>query len=306
MSVEASGLTADQQRLISEATEALQGKVAGRWPVTERFKQNRAAANITAVILGSGLAALADKIESPIVVSFDDIPGFGRSTASGHRGQLILGHLGGAAVIAMAGRLHRYEGWSCAQVAFPVAVMHSMGAGRLVASNAAGGINPKLAVGDIVVIRDHIDWLHQRIAGQRVSVFSGMQFSSQQQSMHAQGWPPVRTGLLYDDRLAAVALAAAREGGFTAVEGTYLATLGPTYETRAEYRMMRRIGADVVGMSTVPEVMMARRCGMDVLALSIVSNVADPDRAIVADHGEVLEAGDAAAGKLEQIVCRVI
>ena len=245
--------------------------------------------SLTAIVLGSGLGTLADKIESSVAVDYGDIPGFARSTANGHRGQLIAGRFDGAPVIAMAGRLHRYEGWTDRQVAFPIQVMLGLGAERLIASNAAGGVNPKLRVGDIVVIRDHINWLFQRAAAFENSVVE-----------------PSRGAAIYDAALAGKALAAAREAGFTAVQGTYLATLGPTYETRAEYRMMRRIGADVVGMSTVPEVLAASQRGIPVLALSIVSNVANPDRAIVADHSEVLQAGDAAAGKLEHIVRRVV
>ena len=151
----------------------------------------------------------------------------------------------------------------------------------------------KLSVGDLVVIRSHIDWLFKR-----------GRFCQMRATQSESGWN--RSPDLYDRELADLARTAARHGDFTAIEGTYLATLGPTYETRAEYRMMRRIGADVVGMSTVPEVLAAAECQIPVLAVSIVSNVADPDRAIVADHDEVLQAGDAAAGKLEGIVRRVI
>lgn len=274
---------------VQNATDTLRQRLQGRW---------NAQSNVTAVVLGSGLGSLADKITSAVAIEFAEIPGFARSTATGHRGQLIFGTLGDSPIIAMAGRLHRYEGWSNEQVAFPIRVMYSLGAQRLITSNAAGGVNPKLNVGDILVIRDHIDWLYQRRSTQRQS----NQHAESQSSTPAKP----RFSQVYDDGLADIAMAAARAGGFTAVNGTYLATLGPTYETRGEYRMMRRIGADVVGMSTVPEVLEAANCGLPVLALSIVSNVADPDRAIVADHAEVLEAGDAAADKLEQIVRRVI
>ncbi|OYP32160.1 purine-nucleoside phosphorylase [Rhodopirellula sp. MGV] len=253
-------------------------------------------ADLTGIVLGSGLGALADKIESTVAIPFAEIPGFGKSTASGHRGQLILGNLDGSAVVAMAGRLHRYEGWSNEQVAFPIEVMVALGIKRFIASNAAGGVNPKLSVGDVVIITDHIDWLHDRqqkaLANRRTNSDAGQEFLG-------------RAPQPYSSELAEIALAASREHAFCAVKGTYLATLGPTYETRAEYRMMRKIGADVVGMSTVPEVLVAAKAGIPVLALSIVSNVADPDRAIVADHSEVLQAGDAAAVKLEHIVRRV-
>lgn len=288
-----------REDLVSHATKTLRQMPQTRSFFCSDFSEGK----ITAVVLGSGLGSLADKIESPVAIPFGEIPGFARSTASGHRGQLIFGSLSGSPLVAMAGRLHRYEGWTNAQVAFPIQVMHALGARRLIASNAAGGVNPKLNVGDILVIRDHIDWLYQRPVDQ---LKSDRIEADQHMGASSSAMPRTRIGQIYNDELAATALAAARSGGFTAVEGTYLATLGPTYETRAEYRMMRHIGADVVGMSTVPEVLVAAKCGLPVLALSIVSNVADPDRAIVADHAEVLEAGDAAAAKLERIVRRVV
>ena len=315
MSAESNDRVHQADAPVSLATAALREIIGSRWAHGVQTGQTSASATasasasasasatatVTAIVLGSGLGALADKIESPIAIPFSQIPGFARSTASGHRGQLIFGTLGGAPLIAMAGRLHRYEGWSNAQVAFPIQVMQALGASRFIASNAAGGVNPKLKVGDILVIRDHIDWLYQR---SRLPAISPN--AAQTNTADPSDRPPIRCGRVYDAELSCMALAAAREGGFTAIEGTYLATLGPTYETRAEYRMMRRMGADVVGMSTVPEVLAAIQAGMVVLALSIVSNVADPDRAIVADHAEVLQAGDAAAAKLEQIIRRVI
>lgn len=264
----------------------------------------------TAIVLGSGLGSLADKIESPRAIPFAEIPGFARSTAGGHRGQLVFGSLAGEPVVAMAGRLHRYEGWTNQQVTFPIRVMRALGAKRLIASNAAGGVNPKLCVGDIVVITDHIDWLHpgrQTLPEPRPLSASALPESDRAQAIRDMDeFLLQRKARVYDPNLAAIAMSAARNGGFTAVKGTYLATLGPTYETRAEYRMIRHMGADVVGMSTVCEVLVAADLGMSVLALSVVSNVADPDRANVADHAEVLEAGDAAAAKLEGIVGRVI
>ncbi|MEL6110920.1 MAG: purine-nucleoside phosphorylase [Planctomycetota bacterium] len=256
---------------------------------------------LTAIVLGSGLGPLADKIESSTAIPFEQIPGFARSTAGGHRGQLIVGELAGKTVVAMAGRFHRYEGWTDSEVAFPIRVMRGLGATQLIASNAAGGVNPKLRVGDLVVIRDHINWLHPRAGGAALTAVQNDHVKAT-----AEHQTPGRLGEVYSSRLAASALKAARQGGFVASEGTYLATLGPNYETRAEYRMMRHIGADVVGMSTVGEVMTAVGLGMSVLAISTVSNVADPDRAVVADHQEVLVAGAAAAEKLEAIVRSVL
>jgi purine-nucleoside phosphorylase len=243
-----------------------------------------------AIILGSGLGGLADRIESPICIPFGDIPGFGTSSAGGHRGQLILGELESTKVVAMAGRLHRYEGWSNDQVAFPVQLMSAMGAKCLIASNAAGGLSPKLRVGDIVVIRDHINLIGGR--------------ATWSQANHAP-WL-THQGELYDSVMSRVAMEVAISEQFNAYEGTYLATLGPAYETRSEYRMMRQIGADVVGMSTIPEVLAAANVKMRVLGLSMVSNVANPDRPMKADHAEVLEAGRDAEVKMEAIVRGVL
>jgi len=243
-----------------------------------------------AIILGSGLGGLADRIKKATCIPYGEIPGFGTPSASGHRGQLILGELESSKVVAMAGRFHRYEGWSNDQVAFPVQLMSAIGAECLIASNAAGGVSPKLRVGDIFVIRDHINL----IGGAAIGA----------QANHAR-WL-VRHSDFYDSAMSRVALEVAIEEQFNAYEGTYLATLGPTYETRSEYRMMRRIGADVVGMSTVGEVLAAAQVKMRVLGLSMVSNVANPDRPMKTDHAEVLEAGRAAEVKMEAIVRGVL
>ena len=244
----------------------------------------------TAIILGSGLGGLAAKIDRPTAISYGDIPGFARSTVGGHGGQLILGFLGGTAIVAMAGRFHRYEGWSNDQVTFPVRVMRQLGAQRLIVSNAAGGVSPKLSIGNVVIIRDHIN------------LMGGLSLGS------GPAWQlsPLHHGDIYDREMSAIARRTGVQYRFTAVEGTYLATLGPTYETRSEYRMMRRMGADVAGMSTVPEVLAATSIGMKVLGLSMVTNVANPDQAIKADHTEVLKAGQAAAVKMEAIVRAVL
>lgn len=249
-----------------------------------------------AIILGSGLGQLADRIESPTAIPFGDIPGFGTSTAAGHRGQLVLGTIENVPVVAMAGRFHRYEGWSNDDVAFPVAVMHSIGASHLIVSNAAGGVSPKLRVGDIVVITDHVNFM----AGK----FGWNQKRGQDSFWQDESFQ--RPAATYDPAMSAMAMDVGIRENFTTHRGTYLATFGPTYETRAEYRMMRRIGADVVGMSTVPEVIAASHLGMPVLGLSMVSNVANPDMAVKADHDEVLQAGQAAEVKMEAIVRSVL
>lgn len=243
-----------------------------------------------AIILGSGLGGLADRIENRTIIPYSEIPGFATSSASGHRGQLILGQLESANIVAMAGRIHRYEGWNSDKIIFPVRLMSALGAKRLIVSNAAGGVSPKLRVGDIVVIRDHINLMGSR--------FSYTGDGSTSSLLHQGG--------LYDSVMSACAMRVAIEHQFNAYQGTYLATLGPTYETRSEYRMMRRMGADVVGMSTVPEALAAMDEKMRVLGLSMVSNVANPDRRVKANHTEVLEAGRAVEVKMEAIVRGVL
>ncbi len=249
----------------------------------------------TAIILGSGLGGLADQISCSAVIPFGDVPGLAQSTAAGHRGEWILGTLFDRPVIAMAGRLHRYEGWSDDEVVFPVLVMAALGATRLIVSNAAGGVNPKLQVGDIVILRDHIHWMGGVF---RSPALQSLTSGSQQ--------PPRRRAEVYDREMSTAAMNAAVAGRFNAYHGTYLATLGPNYETRSEYRMMRKIGVDVVGMSTVPEVLAGAALGMRILGISMVSNVANPDQAIRANHTEVLEAGRAAEGKMEQVIRSVL
>ena len=256
----------------------------------DRIRESSDVYPSTAIILGSGLGGLADAIEQPITIPYQEIPGFKTSSAEGHRGQLILGHLENTAVVAMAGRLHRYEGWTNDDIAFPIRMMAALGAERLIVSNAAGGVSPKLSVGDIVVIRDHINWM------------GGLSSRNQNQIAPC----PLRQACLYDESMSKVALQVSVNENFGAWPGTYLATLGPTYETRSEYRMMRRIGADVAGMSTVPEVLAAASLQMRILGLSMVTNVANPDVAVVANHTDVLQAGEAAAAKMELIVRRVL
>ncbi len=249
------------------------------------------------IILGSGLGGLAQQMEDVESFSYGSIPGFARSTASGHRGDLLWGQLESSPVIAMAGRFHRYEGWSNDQTTFPVRVMEALGVQILIVSNAAGGVNPRLKVGEIVILRDHMAMMSSASRG---SSYVGNIGASPLATRCC------RRSEIYDSQLRKTAMDAAMENGFVAREGTYLATLGPTYETRSEYRMMRKFGADVVGMSTVPEVIVAASLGMRVLGLSMVSNVAAPDRPVATSHDEVLAVGREAAKKMEAIVRAVI
>ncbi|MEM9643840.1 MAG: purine-nucleoside phosphorylase [Planctomycetota bacterium] len=248
-----------------------------------------------AIILGSGLGGIADEIESPVEIDFSEIPGFVSSTAGGHRGQLILGHLEGRPVVTMAGRFHRYEGHNRQTIVFPIAVMQSLGAHTLFVSNAAGGINPRYSVGDLVVIDEHIDWIG-----------GGPAPHSRPPSTTPLREQPIRLGRVHDPQLGDLAIDVGLREGFVVRRGTYLATTGPTYETRAEYRMMRRLGADLAGMSTIPESVAAAELGMRVLAISMVSNVANPDTAVGANHADVLRAGESAAAKMVPIVRAIV
>jgi purine-nucleoside phosphorylase len=245
-----------------------------------------------ALILGSGLSDLADTIEQPIVVPFAEIPGFPRAEKNvvGHRGRLVVGTLGGKRVVAFQGRIHCYQGFSAREVSFPVRLASAMGAQTLIVTNAAGGIAPQLAVGDLVLISDHVNMM-----GDNALV----------------GWPgpeggnpfvPLRDA--YDPELRAIALEASRETGVVLVpEGVYFGLLGPSYETPAEVSMLRGLGADVVGMSTVPEVIAARALGMRVLGLSLVTNAA---AGVGLAHSEVLETGRLAAQRMQTLALAIL
>ncbi|XZE53190.1 purine-nucleoside phosphorylase [Planctomycetaceae bacterium SH139] len=258
------------------------------------------------IVLGSGLGGLADEITAATRIDFGDLPNFVPSTAAGHAGQLVTGLLAGVPVVALAGRLHRYEGWSVAQVTFPIRVLRALGAGTLIASNAAGGLRHHFAVGDIMVIRDHINWLGSPVLGFAQSQVDDATATAAVNTTAAAVGVLARGRQPYDAELADLALAAGRRGDFAVHQGTYLATLGPSYETPAEYRMMRRIGADCVGMSTVPEVLMAQQLGMRVLALSMISNVARPDAPQETLHQEVLQIGRQAEPNMSYLVRAVV
>lgn len=234
---------------------------------------------------------LARLIDDPTVIPYSEIPEFPRSTAVGHRGQLVCGSLDGRPVVAMEGRFHFYEGYTAEQITLPVRVMHRLGAELLIASNASGGLNPRFRPGEVMIVREHINWMGVRTA-----------------RLAAASTSPSRSSPrpLYDLDLIARALATSRQQNFSCHQGTYLGVLGPNYETRAEYRMMRRLGADAVGMSTVPEVLVARHCGLRVLALSTIANVARPDAPLRVDAHEVLDAAATAAPHLYEITRQIL
>lgn len=210
-----------------------------------------------AIILGSGLGPMADCIENPITIPYKEIPHFMQSTATGHKGNLIVGTLGGKKVMAMQGRFHYYEGYSMDQVTFPVRVMARLGIKTLFVSNAAGAVNPSYRVGDMMIITDHINLMPNPLIGPNMEEF-GTRF------------PDMTT--VYSRRLRQVAHEQADQMGIQLREGVYVAGTGPTYETPAEYRMYAILGGDAAGMSTVPEVIVARHCGMEIFGLSIITN----------------------------------
>jgi len=263
-----------------------------------------------ALVLGTGSGILAERIEQPKTLAFSDVPHFPRATAPGHAGRLVCGELAGMRVLVMQGRCHMYEGFSIEQVAFPIRVAHRCGARLLVMTNAAGGLNALYRTGDIMVVTDHVDLTFRGAGNSRIDDVPGEELAFSRPIHYASSY--------YDASLADSALTISRRLGIAAHAGVYVGVTGPNYETRAEYRFLRRIGGDAVGMSTVWEALAAAQLGMRVAALSIITNVAQPERAErvdaehvidAADHVDaqlVLSAAEAAAPKLGQLVLELL
>jgi purine-nucleoside phosphorylase len=245
-----------------------------------------------AIVLGTGLGALGDAITLDASVAYADIPGFPLSTVESHTGRLLIGALGGRRVVAMQGRFHRYEGYSLQQVTFPVRVLHALGARTLVVSNACGGMRADWRAGDVMLIADHINLLGDSPLIGPNDESLGVRFPD----MSAP----------YDEGLRAVARAVAAERGITLREGVYVAVAGPNLETRAEYRMLRTAGADVVGMSTVPEVIVANHAGMRVLGFSIITDMCLPDALEPATLDTILAVARGAEPHLSALVRGVL
>ena len=244
------------------------------------------------IILGTGLGSLAEEIRGEATLDYETIPHFPRSTAVSHAGQLVCGRLAGLPVVAMEGRFHAYEGYSYGQITFPVRVMKALGAGLLVVSNACGGMNPQYARGDIMVIEDHIN------------LMNGNPLIGVNDDSLGPRFPDMIAP--YDGELIDRALEIARREDFVAHKGVYVAVTGPNLETRAEYRFLRTIGADVVGMSTVPEVIVAVHAGMRVLGLSIVTDMCLPDALKPADINDILATAAEAEPKLRKTVMGIL
>lgn len=251
----------------------------------------RISAPQVAIVLGSGLGGMADQVLHRTSIPYSAIPGFPCSTAQGHAGKLHLGFIGSMSVAVMQGRCHLYEGHSVESITFPLRVLRALGAETLILSNASGGLNPGFSSGDVVVIDDHIDWMFQRPAGPSAFISTSRSLTSKPQ-----------TSRIYDPSAIRLAHRMAAKLGLRLQQGTYLGTLGPCYETRAEYRFFRRIGADMVGMSTVPEALLANQIGFQVIAFSVVTNVARPDCLAKTSHIEVLDWADRAQKTLVPLV----
>lgn len=249
----------------------------------------------TAIILGSGLGTLADQIKSPKIIPYAEIPHFMRSTATGHKGNLIYGKLGGVNVLAMQGRFHYYEGYTMQQVTFPVRVMRLLGIRNLLVSNAAGGINTEFKVGDLMIIRDHINMMPNPLIGPNDELF-GTRFPDMTRA--------------YDREFIAQMDAIAIEKKIKLHKGVYVGLTGPSFETPAEYAFYGHAGGDAIGMSTVPEVIVARHAGLRVFGMSVITNegyhFADD---FVNDGADVIVAANRAAsvmtGLFAELVARI-
>jgi purine-nucleoside phosphorylase len=268
----------DQFDKITEACAA----IAAQWP-------HKPAVGI---ILGSGLGGVTAAIKEKVTIPYGSIPHFAKSTAHGHAGQLVCGLLEGVPVVVMEGRMHAYEGYPLAQITFPVRVVRRLGAELLVVTNACGGLNPQFRTGDLMVIDDHINLMNDNplvgINDDRL----GPRFPD----MSAP----------YTPALIDQALEVARKENFVAHRGVYVAVTGPNLETRAEYRFLRVIGADVVGMSTVPEVIVAVHAGMKVLGISVITDMCLPDALEVATVEKILAVAASAEPKLRALVTDAI
>lgn len=257
---------------IDEAASFIREKLGGRKP-------------FALVVLGSGLGKLADSVENAVVIPYTTIPHFVKSTAVGHKGNLICGELGGKFICAMQGRFHYYEGYQMEQVTFPVRVMKRLGAEYMFVSNAAGGVNFDYKIGDLMIIKDHISMFPNPLIGKNLDEL-GPRFVDMTRP--------------YDLALIKKMEEIAAEKGIILHKGVYLGNTGPTYETPAEYKFYRTAGADAVGMSTIPEVIVARHAGITVFGMSVITNEAHDDYAAdyVNDPDEVVDAANASADKM--------
>ena len=270
----------DILKVVHAASDCLAERLEGRKPVV-------------GIVLGSGLGKLADQIHDPLVIPYSELPGFPVSTAIGHKGNFIVGTLGGKCVIAMQGRIHYYEGYRMDQVVLPIRVMVRIGIRYLFVSNAAGGTNLGFHVGDLMIIRDHINMIPNPLIGPNLDEF-GPRFPDMTRP--------------YEPALIKKAEEIADAEGITLQKGVYVAVSGPCYETPAEYRFFRSIGADAVGMSTTPEVIVARHSSVPVFGMSVITDVAHAtdDEDYVTDGEAIVAAADAAADRMTVIFRKLV
>lgn len=263
--------------------------------VVEAIKAHTKYRPSIAMILGSGLGALADAVQSPSIIPFGGLPHWPVSTVQGHVGRLLIGKLEGQDVLIMQGRIHFYEGYSMAQVTLPVRVMQRLGIEIMIVTNAAGGVNPSFNPGDVMLITDHLNLIGMAgmnpLYGPNLDEL-GPRFPDMSQA--------------YDRKLNDLTRRVAKEKAISLHEGVYVGLSGPSFETPADLRFLRTIGADAVGMSTVPEVTVARHGGIRVLGFSGISNKANLDGSTVTTHEEVLEAGQVIAPKIESLIRGVL
>jgi purine-nucleoside phosphorylase len=244
------------------------------------------------IVLGTGLGGLVNEIDITHALHYYEIPNFPSSTVEGHSGRLIFGRLGNKEVMAMQGRLHYYEGYSMQEVTYPVRVMQQLGIKYLFVSNASGGLNPEYRVGDIMVIKDHINFFPEHpLRGPNINSL-GPRFPDMSR--------------VYDERLRYTAKLISLENNFNLKEGVYVGVSGPTFETPAEYLMFRNLGADVVGMSTVPEVIVARHAGMKVFGISIITDSGVPGQIVEISHEEVQKVAMKAEPKMTLVLKKLI
>ena len=245
----------------------------------------------TAIILGTGLGSLANEITEKYEISYTEIPNFPVSTVEGHSGKLIFGKLGNKDIVAMQGRFHFYEGYSMKEVTFPIRVMKELGIKTLLVSNAAGGMNPDFEIGDLMIITDHINFFPEHpLRGKNIPY--GPRFPDMSEA--------------YDKELIQEAEKIASEKGIKVQHGIYIGTQGPTYETPAEYKMFRILGADAVGMSTVPEVIVANHCGIRVFGISVITDLGVEGKIVEVTHEDVQKAADEAQPLMTTIMRELI
>lgn len=241
-----------------------------------------------AVVLGSGLGKLQDEVEAIHTLEYSDIPNFPQTTVTGHSGKLIYGMLEGKKVLMMSGRFHYYEGHSMETVVFPIRVFHLLGIKNLILSNASGGVNPDYRIADIAIVKDHINMMPEHpLRGRNIDDF-GPRFVDMSEP--------------YSRKMISAAKQVAAENNIKIHQGIYVALQGPTFETPAEYGMIKAIGGDMVGMSTVPEVIVARHMAMDVFCISVITDLGGPDIAFSVSHEEVLNAANKAMPNVITVV----